>query len=234
VKKESEEISEKENDDSKAVLVANHAEEVDKLQLQMQKLYKENINKLDKIKAFCQEIEDAKEILTCKEEKIAELKQLLEESNSISGHEYSDSKSILDKFCHSGLSTVFVELFRCKECNKTFPERTELERHVKESHVTKSRMKLLELQANISVQKMKIAMSMNRLKKDEKNQKRKPCKCKRYCKVNNFRRIWKCDPSDFFNIKFQNIVNQSVEHHAEDNDEADRERENGGSDNLYL
>ena len=59
-------------------------------------------------------------------------------------------------------------------------------------------MKLLELQAKISVQKMKIAMSMNRLKKDEMNQKRKPCKCKRYCKVNHFRHNWKCDPSDFF------------------------------------
>ena len=84
--------------------------------------------------------------------------------------------------------------------------------HTRNLHIPEWQRTLLILKVKTSSQEVKVATSLKKLKENETALEKKPCKCKRFCKIMHFRHNWNLKASSSFSTKFGKIQENSKFH----------------------
>ena len=100
------------------------------------------------------------------------------------------SKSLEEELSQSGYSLSVTDGFQCEDCSKMFTSRDDLKKHIQTSHVAPLNSKLLQMEKEISEQRLQIATSLFNLKQQELKEKLQPCVCRGFCSINHIKYNW--------------------------------------------
>ena len=78
-------------------------------------------------------------------------------------------------------------------------------------HIEEEKMKLSQIETNIAFQTAIIATSINKLMDKEYSDRRKQCKCKRFCRINHWKHNISKAYSSIVIVKFAEIKNTELE-----------------------